>query len=186
MSLTLPFVAPSILTQSGHYFDYLEPEASHLTVQDIAHALAHICRFGGHVRTFFSVAQHSVLASYLVPDNDALAALMHDAAEAVLGDIPTPLKRLLPDYRTIESRVEQAIFAKFGLPYPLPSSVKQADLVMLATERRDLLPELTDEWPILIGITAHPRRIESATPTAARHQFLARYAELAHRQRRVA
>lgn len=178
-----PFVAPCIMTVSGRYFDYLTPDTSELSVQDIAHGLSHICRFGGHVREFFSVSQHSVLASYLVPEGDALAALFHDAAEAVLGDVPTPLKRLLPDYAAIEARVEAAIFAKLGIGWPLPPSVKQADLVMLATERRDLLPEHPVEWPILVGVQPHPQTIVPLSPKAARVQFLGRYAELTHRRR---
>lgn len=126
---------PDILTRGGQYFNFLDPSAYRLDIKDIAHGLSNICRFGGHTREFYSVAQHSIYLSHIVPEEDAYAGLMHDCAEAFLGDIPSPLKRRLPDYKRIESIVEAALFEKLGIPFPLPASVKNADLVMLATEQ---------------------------------------------------
>lgn len=170
-------VGPTILLHSGVYFDFESPETSTITIGDIAHALSNICRFTGHVRRFYSVAEHSVLASYLVPPEDAFAALMHDAAEAVLGDVSKPLKSLLPDYKRIERRVERAIFAKFGLPDKLPASVKAADKQMLGIEQRECMKN-RDDWDVYkIALSARPK-IGFLAPPAACNAFLARYIDL--------
>ena len=98
-------------------------------IRDIAHALSLLCRFGGHCRVHYSVAQHSVLASYLVAPSDALWALLHDASEAYLVDVPTPLKRLaaMTGYRAVEAQVQLTICHAFGLPHEMPASVHAAD-----------------------------------------------------------
>jgi hypothetical protein len=166
---------PSILLQSGNYFDLLDLAGNKVLIEDIAHGLSHICRFTGHTWTFYSVAQHSVLASYLVPKEDALAALLHDAAEAYIGDISRPLKQLLPDYKAIEARIEADVFRKLGLPPTMPESVKRADMVMLATEQRDLMPSHNDDWACLAGITPLPARLEPWDAESARTAFLIRY-----------
>lgn len=135
----------SIITlQSGSIFDLLNPDSSSFTIEDIAHALGQTCRFNGHTKVFYSVAQHLVLCSYIVDKEHALGALLHDAHEAFVGDIVTPLKALLPDFKDLEIRIEKSVLNKFGLTYPLHPSIKQADLKMLATEKRDLLKRSDD------------------------------------------
>lgn len=171
-------MTPTILTSSGRYFNLLEPNHHHVSIGEIAHALSHICRFTGHVRTFYSVAQHCYHASYLVDREHALAALLHDAAEAYIGDVATPLKHLLPDYKVIEARVEAAVAKHFNLSTRMHPSVKQADLVMLATEQRDLMPEHADQWPCIQGINPMPNPIDPMPPQTARYCFLDRFFEL--------
>jgi len=169
-------MSPDILTYSGQYFDFMEPGT--VEIETIAHALAHICRFTGHVRDFYSVAQHSVLVSYLVSPENALAALLHDAAEALIGDVAAPLKQLLPDYAAIEARVDAALLTSFGLPTTLPDEVKRADLIMLATERRDLMPDHPSKWDCLDGIDPMLATIKPMGPKSAKIWFLQRYYEL--------
>ena len=183
-------VTPNILTASGKYFDFLEPRAEHVDIEDIATALSRICRFTGHTRSFYSVAQHSVYVSYLVPEEFALQGLLHDASEAYMGDVSTPLKQLIPEYKAIEHRVEQAIAEKFGLPFPLHPSVKQADLTMLVTEKRDLMPTPTWEqrevdrcaWEPFEGISPRSVEVVPFSPDEARALFMRRYTRLTDKE----
>jgi len=173
-----------ITTQSGKHFDYLNPSVDSICIEDIACALSNICRFTGHVQDFYSVAQHSVHVSYLVEPEFALEALLHDAAEAYCSDINSPLKRLLPDYRYIIKRVEKVIAAKYGLPPEMSQQVKHADLVMLATERRDLDFDNGTYWQMLDGIEPATHFIISPfNPRQARVLFLQRYNDLKHGER---
>ena len=167
-----------ILTHSGLRFDLANPRAAVVTPQDIAHALSNICRFNGHTFKHYSVAQHSVLLSSVVPPADALAGLLHDATEAYVGDVVRPLKQLLPEYQVIEARIWQAICERFDLPLVLPGSVKRADLHMLATERRDLMPLNGCTWPRLDGIAPMQIEITPWPPERAREAFLERLHEL--------
>lgn len=171
-------VGPTIQLRSGGYFDFESPESSLLTIGDIATALGNLCRFTGHTARFYSVAEHSVHCSRIVPPQDALAALLHDAAEAVMGDVSRPLKSLLPDYKRLEKRCEAAILARFGLPAQMPESVKRADTMMLAVEQRQAMHS-TDDWPDITGTDADLEiRLMFLSPEESREAFLLRYAEL--------
>lgn len=148
---------PWILTYTGRKFWPLEPKAEDVCIEDIAHALSNICRYGGHSKHFYSVAQHSWLVSYLVHEDNALWGLMHDAAEAYIGDMVSPLKGATrfvfdtsegADYQTaeiIEERVQKVIAEALDLPWP-PPNYKAADHVALMIERNCLMPDHPD-WP---------------------------------------
>ncbi|WP_322091084.1 HD family hydrolase [Limnobaculum xujianqingii] len=167
-----------LCTVSGRQVDYLNPTADSIIISDIAQALAHTCRYSGHVHTFYSVAQHSVFVSHIVPEEFALEALLHDAAEAYCCDIPSPLKHLLPDYKRIENRFDWVIREKFGLP-PLPSPiVKRADLIALATEKRDMFIDPHRTWPVLNEIEPSTRQIVPHNSHFAEVLFMARFREL--------
>lgn len=168
-----------IRTFTGKHFDYTNLNANHIDTEDIAVALSNICRFSGHVPEFYSVAQHAVLCSLIVPAEFAFEALMHDAAEAYCQDIPSPLKRLLPDYQRIESAVDTVIRHKYNLPEIMSTPVKYADLVMLATERRDLELDDGSAWPVLEGIPASDIiTVTPLKPGLAYGLFINRFYEL--------
>jgi len=167
-------MTPSIQTHSGLEFNYAKPDPNSIVIEDIAWALAHMPRFAGHTNAFYSIAQHSLLVSYLGPEWLAKPSLMHDSPEAYVLDIPTPLKQLLPDYQVIYKRVEAAICAKFGLWLDKPM-IKQADRMALATEKRDLMGP-ADWWSV-----DHPpaaARIVPMSPLEAYAAFMARWEEL--------
>jgi uncharacterized protein len=139
-----------ITAKGGIRFDLLNPTTEQLDITTIAHALGNVCRFSGHTARHFSVAQHSVLVSYIAAalglDQDAYDGLMHDAQEAYVGDVPTPLKRMLPEYREIEDRLALTVAERFEVRWPLPAVVKQADLYALFLERDELMREQPEPW----------------------------------------
>lgn len=169
----------SIPLTGGRSFDILCPESSDFGIEDIALGLSNICRFTGQVPEFYSVAQHSVLVSKAVPDEHAFAGLMHDAAEAFIGDVAKPLKVLLPEYAAIERRVEAAVFERFGLRLPLHPCIKEADRILLRTELRDLFGRSDPNCPYSAGISPLNGKIEPISGPEARVLFLQRYHELA-------
>lgn len=167
-----------IQTYSGRQFWPLNARVSDVYIVDIAHALSLICRYTGHVREFYSVAQHSVIASLIVPVEDAKWALLHDAAEAYLCDVARPIKPFLGDYRAIEHNLMRVICSAFGLPSEEPASVRQADLVLLATERRDLMAAPPVPWVSTKNVTPLDGIIHPLPPAKAKELFLARFKEL--------
>lgn len=129
-------------------------DPSEIRIGDIAHALSYAPRFAGHIDRFYSVAEHSINVAEIVPDEHKLQALLHDATEAYLCDIPTPFKRLLTNYKELEDDLWLAISTKFGVPFELHPEVKQADGIMLMTEK-DALKKNSD--PFSTEYEAFPR-----------------------------
>ena len=136
-----------ISTYTGKVIDILKPKPENIDIKDIAHALSLLCRFTGQCDSFYSVAQHSIVVHHLVPDELKLEALLHDAAEAYLGDLSSPVKNALregygrSDFDTMENDFYIAISEKFNLVQYNRAAyevIHQADMVALATERRDI------------------------------------------------
>ncbi|MDP2447646.1 phosphohydrolase [Pseudomonas sp.] len=191
-----------IILQSAREFDLLKPRADLITTLDIAHALSLICRFNGHCNRHYSVAQHSLLVADIVESQGhgpeiQLQALLHDAAEAYVGDLVRPLKYHLrrqacgqqSDFDRVEERVWEAICDQFELEPELPFVVHDADMIALATERRELLPDHPSVWDCLHGITPHRIELENWTPGQARQAFHDRLLDLlatTHRARAAA
>lgn len=145
-----------ITTYSGKHFHLDDIEANEVDIFDIARALSNVCRFNGHCREFYSVLQHSYHVAWLVGPEFRLQALLHDASEAYLGDMIRPVKRILPQFKALEERVERHIFRTFGLPEELSPEVKHADNVLLATEMRDLMLHVDTDLPDPLLMTITP------------------------------
>ena len=164
-----------IQTFTGKKFFPLAPRIEDIDIIDIAHALSMICRYTGHASRFFSVAEHSVLVSYLGPEK---YGLLHDSSEAMLTDLPSPIKRM-PEfefYRKLESNLQTLIYKKFGLLDPEPPELKKADLIMLSTEAHNLLDPLHPEWKTVYK--PMPIQIKGLSPPEAEKLFLDRFYEL--------
>jgi 5'-deoxynucleotidase YfbR-like HD superfamily hydrolase len=155
-----------------------DPDPKLIDIEDIAHALSLHCRYGGQIPKHYSVAQHSVLVSQLCDPKDAFWGLMHDAAEAYTGDIISPIKVLLRDYKKIEAYFMNVICDKFGLHRKMPPSVKVADYNAYLLEEDNLRGN--NYWPsgIIPGWTATIKPLRFWTPEAAEKAFLRRFREL--------
>lgn len=167
-----------IQTYSGRRFNPTNPNPDAIVIQDIAHALSMQCRFTGHTKKFYSVAQHSVYVSHICNEEDALWGLLHDASEAYLVDVPRPLKRSgkFQAYLDFEAQMQEAICKRFGLPVQEPPSVKKADTKLLATEARDLMSPLHSDW--VNRTTPLPFVIEAWDHQKAKNMFMQRFYEL--------
>lgn len=172
-----------INTYYGHTIDYIKPDPNEIDIRDIAHNLSFENRFIGQTAEPYSVAQHCVLGSYIFEEMGlpelAFLFLLHDAAEAYLKDIPTPLKHLLSaPYRNIEDRFNDAIQQHFNLKPTNSPRIKAMDLAMLATEKEQLLPPATVEWPQLKGVNPVNMPIVFWQPKQAEAAYLSQFKHL--------
>mgnify|MGYP001032698119 FL=1 len=173
--MNLPYVS----TFLGNRFFLTRPHIDDVAIEDIAHGLAYQCRFNGQTSAFYSVAQHSLMVMSLVPQTLRFQALLHDAAEAYLGDMVKPLKPLFPEFSVIEARVMAIIGQRFTIDLThLDPAIKHADMIALATEKRDLMPYSTETWSYLQGIRPLPESIEPMTPQTAKNAFLEAFSRL--------
>lgn len=173
-----------IETHTGRSFRPLAPVAADIDIRDIAHALSHQCRFSGHVIVHYSVAEHSVRVAELLerwglPRWVQLWGLLHDASEAYLVDIPSPLKStpIFAGYREAELRLMVAVCERFKLSIIEPDEVRKADAVLVATEARDLMPFNPPHWIGLVEAPL-PDAIKPWHSYSAKKEFLARFEEL--------
>ncbi len=175
---------PFLQTVSGRRVNPFDPDPSQIDVGDIARALANVCRFGGHSRVFYSVAQHSVIVSELVEQRggdaeDVFAALMHDASEAYLGDMPHPIKHrsaLGAAFKAAEEHLELVLRERFRIKADVPE-IKRADRALLATERRVFSAE-NWHWPELDGVEPLDLELVAWPPDEAAAAFSRRFEEL--------
>ena len=149
---TFGCIANTIKVAAGHYVDLADPQPETIDIVSIATALGRICRFGGHSPKFYSVAEHCVHAYELARADgcttDVLKAiLLHDAAEAYIGDVVKPLKSILPGYAEIEQRIEAAIATRFDVDFKrYASAIKCYDRMMLKAEKTTMWPDDETEW----------------------------------------
>lgn len=163
-------------TFRGGQFWPIDPRADEVFIEDIAHGLANLCRFTGHCNSFYSVAEHSVIVSHLVPTEHALTGLMHDATEAYVGDIGRPLKLYLAGYKEIELRIWRAIADRYGLPHELPACIKLADNAALLAEGDKIMKPHPAPW----CVPGEPASVKIACwqPAYAEWRFMERFREL--------
>jgi hypothetical protein len=173
---TCSVVMDWIQTFSGAKFRPGAPRPEDFNIADIAHSLSLLCRFNGHCRCFYSVAEHSVRVSGHCPPDHALWGLLHDLGEAYLGDMPRPIKIGFPAFEEAELRLVRSACEVFDLSWPMPPEVKQADDALLATEMRDLMAPPPEDWKL--RETPLEGRIEPWAAEEAERAFLARYREL--------
>lgn len=166
-----------ILTYSGEWFNLESPHTHAYSIADIAVSLSRIVRWNGHTKFPYSVARHSLEVCELVPPEHQLAALLHDAAEAYIGDISTPVKELLPDIKYLEMQILTQIGNQFGFDTPLHETVKNADETMQATEWRDLMPHGGKACPLKVQ-PLKSKVVSFWDSRADAHDFLAKYREI--------
>lgn len=181
-------MTPYIETFTGVRFQPLAPVVADIRVADIAHALGNQCRFSGHVRSFYSVAEHCVRVSREVERravsswrSHALWGLLHDASEAYLVDLPTPLKSdplIGTGYRAAEATLMRAVCLRFGLPLEMPGIVAEVDAALLVTEVRDLMFARPEHWAAYEHIAPLGERIVPWSPSVAAIEFRHRFNEL--------
>lgn len=180
-----------ISTMTGRKFDFLYPDTESVHPLDVAWALSNILRFTGHTKPGYTVAQHCIRVSHMVPKELALEGLLHDAAEAYIGDISTPLKNALDvhsngAFRIFERNVEDVVSMALGVrPGKMAPEVKKADMIDFAIARRDLMPACEKDY-IDYGIIIPPLpRLEVMSSVDVFDAFVKRWVELDPSKRKV-
>ncbi len=147
MEFGLVNTEPVIRTNSGKWVDVFMPTMDMIDIDDIAHGLSLLCRWGGQCPRFYSVAEHSLACMQKTNGGlkNKLASLMHDASEAYLVDLPRPIKRNISEYKGLEDNLLKVIFDKYEIPFPLSEEVKKIDDEMLEYEWRNFMIRDTKE-----------------------------------------
>lgn len=171
-------MASYIETYSGKQIDFYDPQPDQIDIKDIALGLSRMPRFSGQTKWFYSVAHHSLNVAHYLPKKYKLMGLLHDAAEAYIGDMPTPFKRNIPDFAALEQRIWCAICRKLGLNATLPELVKRADQIMLVSERDILKPAITDWGDYEENVRVPLHYSHTWTENQVYNKFLELFAEL--------
>jgi len=140
-------------TASGMQFAFMNPEPYMIRLEDIALALSRTCRYGGHTKRFYSVAEHCCLMSDFVLHTGgeplaAFTALHHDDAEAYIGDLPRPAKQNMPQFKGVETGIDRVVAERFGSIYPFPDWLKELDTRILVDERAQVINPSMNQWTI--------------------------------------
>lgn len=165
-------------TYTGRAFYPMHAKPEDVDPLDIGHALSLLCRYGGHVNRFYSVAEHCVRMSYWVPVEDAPWALLHDATEAYMGDMVRPLKDSMPEYRQAEVALMHTICRRFRMDPMCPRSVHEADARIILDERAVLLGPPPALWTSVDHLKPLGVSIEGWSPNYAKARYLKRLREL--------
>lgn len=171
---------PYFETYTTQMFFPGRPEEYAFPIEEIAHSLSLQCRYNGHVSRFYSVAEHCVrIAVYARRSKrDNLRALMHDAVEAYLCDVPRPLKPFLPGYYELEAKIEAAIMRRYGLEEKMPTWLRDLDNRIIVDERAALMGPPVNDWGFIgtlkpLGVSSHD--LMGWTPETAKETFLNHY-----------
>lgn len=178
----------AIQTYKGEAFDPKNGKITDISIDDISHALSNLCRYAGHCRKFYSVAEHSVLVSRIIKElwpkdlDSQWAGLLHDATEAYVGDVPTPIKVLLPKYELMEDQLADKIAKRFKISKSktVQTRVKTADIVALATEAERLFDDVS-HWSAIKGCRSMPHLQSKrfpVNPATAQRMFMREFRKL--------
>jgi len=161
-------------TYGGRKFYLLESDTCKIFIDDIAWALSNICRFNGHCKNFYSVAEHSIMVSRYTSINNKKWGLLHDAAEAYIGDLSRPLRACFKDgvIEKIENVILEAVANQFSLPFPIPEEVKRVDNLILASEAKLLMVSHGNDWELEESPDHHISNLECWPPKEAYDRFL--------------
>ena len=171
-------VGNTIKVRAGHYVDLLDPDPSTLEIESIASSLSKICRYGGHCKYFYSVAEHCVMCCKLAREDEQSqdfirALLLHDASEAYLGDMVKPLKVALRDYQGVEANFEKIVSKAFNVDLlGHHQTIKKYDLELLKIEKESLFDDIQEEWDLLKGIQSRKLQLNYWSPHQAEYEFL--------------
>lgn len=175
---TFGCIGNTIKVASGHYVDLGDPDPRTIDLRSIAAALSKICRFGGHCPKFYSVAEHCVHATMLarhegLVGESLIAVLLHDAAEAYIGDMVKPLKVAIPQFAEVERRIEAAIEQQFKIEFAKWETViKRYDRAMLKAEKTSMWPNDAEAWAGFSEIEDRHLLLEYWDPSTAERKFL--------------
>lgn len=165
-----------IETFTGAKFYPLGALESEIDVLDIAHSLSNQCRYGGHTSSFYSVAQHSCLVAELVNSKYKMDALLHDATEAYLLDLPKPVKMCMPDYEKFEEDLREVVCKTFNISYPIPKNVLDMDIVAACIEHENFFSDKFKEfYQTYTSLPIPKMKLDPKTPLQSEKLFLSMY-----------